>query len=102
MEESDLIERLYRVVNQFKFLLKPIYSMIILSGIAFSFSFVIFPVTAVDFVEEKEYSHSTSALILTTFSIGDISGRLLIGSISGRKNLATYPISPTEGAEVAI
>ncbi|XP_022662107.1 monocarboxylate transporter 7-like isoform X1 [Varroa destructor] len=87
MEESDLIERLYRVVNQFKFLLKPIYSMIILSGIAFSFSFVIFPVTAVDFVEEKEYSHSTSALILTTFSIGDISGRLLIGSISDRRYL---------------
>lgn len=79
-----MVEKLYRYAARFDFLLKPIYGMIVLSGIGFSFSFVIYPVTAVDFVTEKGYSSNTAALILTTFSIGDISGRLLIGSISGK------------------
>ena len=92
MESNGTVERLYRIAAQFDFLVKPIYAMIVLSGIGFSFSFVIYPVTAVDFVTEKGYSSNTAALILTTFSIGDISGRLLIGSISGKSLLA--PTSP--------
>ncbi|OQR74228.1 monocarboxylate transporter 12-like [Tropilaelaps mercedesae] len=88
MEDNDfMLERVYRIAVQFNFLLRPIYSMIVLSGIAFSFSFVIYPVTAVDFVKEKGYGHSKAALILTTFSIGDISGRLFVGSISDRRYL---------------
>ncbi|XP_028968875.1 monocarboxylate transporter 7 [Galendromus occidentalis] len=85
IESNGTVEKLYSFAAQFDFLLKPIYAMIVLSGIGFSFSFVIYPVTAVDFVSEKGYSSNTAALILTTFSIGDISGRLLIGSISDRR-----------------
>lgn len=86
--ESNVEEKLEHWFREqlavFAFLRRPIFYAIVLTGITFSFSFVVFPVTIVDFAITRGVSRHPAALLLTSFSAGDLAGRLFSGVLTDR------------------
>lgn len=86
--ESNVEEKLEHWFREqlavFAFLRRPIFYAIVLTGITFSFSFVVFPVTIVDFAITRGVSRHSAALLLTSFSAGDLAGRLFSGVLTDR------------------
>ncbi|XP_065291437.1 monocarboxylate transporter 12-B-like isoform X2 [Dermacentor albipictus] len=85
---EEKLERWFRSqLAVFSFLRRPIFYVIVFTGITFSFSFVVFPVTIVDFAISRGVTRNRAALLLTSFSTGDLVGRLFSGVLTDRKLL---------------
>ncbi|XP_077532265.1 monocarboxylate transporter 12-like isoform X2 [Haemaphysalis longicornis] len=85
---EEKLERWFRSqMAVFAFLRRPVFYAIVLTGITFSFSFVVFPVTIVDFAISRGVSRHRAALLLTSFSTGDLVGRLFSGVLTDRRLL---------------
>ncbi|XP_077509175.1 monocarboxylate transporter 12-like isoform X1 [Amblyomma americanum] len=85
---EEKLERWFRSqLAVFAFLRRPIFYVIVLTGITFSFSFVVFPVTIVDFAISRGVARNQAALLLTSFSTGDLVGRLFSGVLTDRRLL---------------
>lgn len=85
---EEKLERWFRSqLAVFSFLRRPIFYVIVFTGITFSFSFVVFPVTIVDFAISRGVARHRAALLLTSFSTGDLVGRLFSGVLTDRKLL---------------
>lgn len=81
------VEWVRKQLAEFVFLKRPIFHVIVFTGVAFSFSFVIYPVTIVDFAITRGITRDQSALLLTTFSTGDLTGRLFAGIVTDSRML---------------
>lgn len=82
--EEKLEQWFRQQLSIFAFLKRPIFYAIVVTGITFSFSFVVFPVTIVDFALNRGVSRHRAALLLTSFSAGDMAGRLFCGLLTDR------------------
>ncbi|XP_064461414.1 monocarboxylate transporter 12-like [Ornithodoros turicata] len=69
----------------FVFVRRPIYYVIVITGVIYAYVLVLFNVTIVDYAVGKGFSKMESAMLLSCYGGGDLVGRIFSGQLSDRK-----------------
>lgn len=74
-----------RLGENFVFIKRPIYYVIVVTGIVYAYLLVLFNVTIVDYCLGMGYGEMEAAMLLTCYGAGDLVGRIFSGVLSDRK-----------------
>lgn len=73
------------VLKEGSFMRRPIYYVIVVTGVVYAYVLVVFNVTIVDHGIGKGYSKWEAALLMSCYGGGDLAGRIFSGQLSDRK-----------------
>lgn len=96
-----------RLAKNFVFVRRPIYYVIVVTGVVYAYVLVLFGVTIVDYSVGKGFSKMESAMLLSCYGVGDLIGRIFSGQLSDRKlcrrrDVMTLAFLLTSGAMAAV